>query len=221
MAVIGVQIEDDGGSIKITSSGVVKNIFKDTIVRVEPFAGTKLRIIDAIGTNEYLYTDVTLPVTASLAALVAAIETMMETGGGALPTGAATEATLQDIKSNTNNLDTTLSSRLSENTGLDIKNALFEVRDAVDRTANAALTNVASTIASVLLLAANNSRRSATIVNDSTQILFVKYGTTASATSYTHKLESGDELIIDDYSGVIHGIWDVANGNARVTETTV
>lgn len=82
----------------------------------------------------------------------------------------------------------------------------------------ATLANVASSASSVTLLASNTSRIRATIFNDSTAILYVKEGTTASTSSFTYKLGSSDTLIITDYNGRIDGIWDSATGNARVTE---
>lgn len=82
----------------------------------------------------------------------------------------------------------------------------------------ATVAQVASSATSVTLLAANTSRREAIIFNDSTQVLYIKYGTTASATSYTAQLGTGDTLIEDKYTGRIDGIWAAANGNAYVTE---
>lgn len=83
------------------------------------------------------------------------------------------------------------------------------------------VSSVVSSATSVTLKAANSNRKSLHIVNDSTKILRIKYGSTASATSYTHKLGVGDEIIITDYNGVVDGIWESANGNARITEITL
>jgi hypothetical protein len=83
------------------------------------------------------------------------------------------------------------------------------------------LANVASSASSVTLLASNASRLGATIHNDSTQILYVKFGTTASATSYTVKMVADAYYECPfGYTGRIDGIWASANGNARVTELT-
>lgn len=84
----------------------------------------------------------------------------------------------------------------------------------------ATLSNVASSDSNGTLLAANLDRRGATIVNDSTQILYVKFGATASATSYTYKLIAGATLEFPApiYQGIVDGIWVAANGAARVTE---
>ena len=83
------------------------------------------------------------------------------------------------------------------------------------------LSNVASSATSVTILASNASRRGAVIQNDSTAILYLKYGATASTTSFVYKLAAGDTLVIDLnqlYTGIIDGIWASANGFARVTE---
>jgi len=85
-----------------------------------------------------------------------------------------------------------------------------------------ALTNVASSASSVTVLAANTARLGATVQNDSTQVLYLKLGTTASTTSYTVKMVAGAYYEVPfGYTGRIDGIWAAANGNARVTELTV
>jgi len=83
------------------------------------------------------------------------------------------------------------------------------------------LTNVASSASSVTLLAANANRLGATIFNDSTQPLYVKFGTTASVTSFTLIMIAGAYWETPfRYTGRLDGIWAAANGNARVTEVT-
>ncbi len=83
----------------------------------------------------------------------------------------------------------------------------------------ATLANVASSASSVTLFAASGTTKGRTIFNDSTAVLYVKFGATASATSYTVQLAAGDyyEFPVPVYSGVVDGIWASANGNARVT----
>ena len=84
---------------------------------------------------------------------------------------------------------------------------------------SAALTNVGSSTSSVTLAAANADRNSIVIVNDSTAVLYIKYGSTAAASSYTYKLGAGDTFeMATVYTGIITGIWASVNGNARVTE---
>lgn len=87
--------------------------------------------------------------------------------------------------------------------------------------------SVGDAAASTTLLAANAARKSVTIVNDSTAILYVDAtGGTASSTSYTHYLPGTGggtpaSLTINDFTGLITGIWaSDAGGNARVSEYT-
>lgn len=89
-----------------------------------------------------------------------------------------------------------------------------------DSTSNSALSSVAATTSNVELLAANADRKEAVIVNDGLQNLFIKYGAVATQSSYTFKLGSGETLIVDNYTGKIDGIWNIANGDAVITEMT-
>jgi hypothetical protein len=94
--------------------------------------------------------------------------------------------------------------------------------------ATATLANVAGSASSVTLQASNANRKGLTIVNDSTAILYVKFGSTASATSYTYYLAgsaAGVPATLElpagmVYTGIVTGIWASATGNARVTELT-
>lgn len=90
------------------------------------------------------------------------------------------------------------------------------------RATTATLSNVAASATSVTVLAANTSRMGVIIVNDSTAILYLKFGTTASTTSFTYKLNPGDtwEMAAPVHTGVLDGIWSSATGSARVTEQT-
>lgn len=92
--------------------------------------------------------------------------------------------------------------------------------------ATSSLANVASSATSVSLLAANNNRKTAIIINDSTSDLYVTLNASAaSITNYSLFLaarvgNTPSFLAIngDDYSGEIRGIWSSANGFARITE---
>jgi epidermal growth factor receptor substrate 15 len=82
-------------------------------------------------------------------------------------------------------------------------------------------TSVAGNASSVQLLAANASRRGATLFNDSTAVMYVKLGTTASATSFTVRLLANAYYEVPfSYNGRIDGIWVSATGNCRLTELT-
>lgn len=80
--------------------------------------------------------------------------------------------------------------------------------------------NVNSSASSVTLLSSNANRRTASITNDSTQTLYIKYGTTASATDYKVALGAQGyyEFPLPIYTGRVDGIWVAANGAARMTE---
>ena len=91
---------------------------------------------------------------------------------------------------------------------------------------SATLTNVAASASSVALFAAvePNVADIRTIYNDSSAVLYVKFGATASTSSFTVKLNAGDYFEFPRgrdgsiYTGVVHGIWSSATGSARVTE---
>lgn len=88
------------------------------------------------------------------------------------------------------------------------------------------VTSVNDTASSTTLLAANDLRQGASIVNESTSILYVKCGATASATSYTIALGPAGTVgsyyeVPFGYVGIIDGIWSAdASGAARITEFT-
>lgn len=86
----------------------------------------------------------------------------------------------------------------------------------------ATLSNVASSASNGTLLASNPARIGALVFNDSTQALYLKYGATASTSSFTVKIAAGGfyEFPEPIYTGQVDGIWDAANGNARLTELT-
>ena len=87
------------------------------------------------------------------------------------------------------------------------------------RPQSATLANVSSSATSVAVFAATAYANGRTVYNDSTQVLYLKYGATASSTSYTVQLAAGAyyEFPQPVYSGEVDGIWASANGNARTT----
>lgn len=83
----------------------------------------------------------------------------------------------------------------------------------------ATVTPITSSATVVTLLAANMARNQATIYNESTQTLYVKFGSAASATDYTLPIAgSGYFEFPVRYLGIVTGVWASANGFARVTE---
>lgn len=91
------------------------------------------------------------------------------------------------------------------------------------RGSSASVTAVADSATSGTLLASNSSRVTATITNDSSARLYVRYGAgAATTTDYTFSLAQHETVVVDDYSGQINGIWatDPNDGGARITEVT-
>lgn len=84
---------------------------------------------------------------------------------------------------------------------------------------SAAPAPVTSSATSVTLKALNTARLGLSITNDSTATLYVKLGTTASATDYNVKMMPNSywESPVN-YTGRVDGIWASANGFAYVTE---
>lgn len=145
-----------------------------------------------------------------------------------LPTGASTEATLASALTSLQTLDNAISGTEMQ---VDIVAALpsgtNNIGDvdiaSIPAATSGGAANVSSSATTVTLLASNASRKGFTIYNDSTQILYLKFGAIASSTSFHVKMvadsyyESPAGFI---YTGVIDGIWASANGAARVGEFT-
>jgi hypothetical protein len=89
----------------------------------------------------------------------------------------------------------------------------------VTQATTATTTSVASSATSVTLFAASSNDRMRTIFNESTAVLYVKFGATASTTSYKFQLAPGAlfEFTSPMYAGQVDGIWASANGFARLT----
>ena len=117
-----------------------------------------------------------------------------------------------------------INTKLPASLGAKAPSASLSVTQAFAATST--LANVASSATSVTLLAANNNRKTAIIINDSTSDLYVTLNASAaSTTNYSLFLAAKvgnipSSLILkgDDYSGEIRGIWSSANGFARITE---
>lgn len=94
------------------------------------------------------------------------------------------------------------------------------------KAATSTASNVAGSATSVTVLSANASRIGGSISNDSSAVLYLKFGTTASTTSYKVTLAGAASApfsyyeIPAGYTGRIDGIWASATGNARVAEET-
>lgn len=82
------------------------------------------------------------------------------------------------------------------------------------------VTSVAGSAVAVNLLVANLNARQRIIHNDSTAILFMKYGAGASTTDYSVRLSSQAMFVfpLPLYVGLVTGVWQSATGAARITE---
>lgn len=92
--------------------------------------------------------------------------------------------------------------------------------------ATGTVTGVSDAATSATVLAANTSRKGAILHNNSTEILYVKFGATASIASggYTYKIPADGTLELQGervYTGIIDGIWaNNSTGYVNVTELT-
>ena len=109
--------------------------------------------------------------------------------------------------------------KLAANSGVDIGDVDVTSLPSVT---SGTTTQVASSATNVTLKASNAARTGLSVFNDSTQILYLKLGATATSTSYMVKMAAGSywELPLGRalYTGIVDGIWASANGNAYVTE---
>jgi phenylacetate-coenzyme A ligase PaaK-like adenylate-forming protein len=70
------------------------------------------------------------------------------------------------------------------------------------------------------IAASNIERKLLTIFNEGAGILYVLYGNgTATTSNYSVRINSGDYLEIDKYTGAVFGLFDSA-GTAKITEIT-
>lgn len=105
-------------------------------------------------------------------------------------------------------------------------NAAGELLTTTTPPSTGTLSNVSGAASSTTILAANASRKGATVFNDSTATLYLALANvTASTTSYSVQISASGfyELPVSQggvYTGIIKGIWASATGAARVTELT-
>lgn len=84
---------------------------------------------------------------------------------------------------------------------------------------NATVNSVASLASNVTLLSARVGRRGFTIWNNSSAILYVKLGATATSSDCTKKMAADEFWACPiEYNGQVDGIWASSNGAALVTE---
>lgn len=89
------------------------------------------------------------------------------------------------------------------------------------RSSSATVSSVASSATSVSVVASNTSRRAITFYNDCDKSCYLKFGTTASTSSFTIRIFPNGffSMPFPAYTGAIDGIWEAApTGSLRVTE---
>lgn len=86
-----------------------------------------------------------------------------------------------------------------------------------------AITTPAMTVADAEILAANNNRKGALIINETTEICYIALDDVDSTVAYSYPLAPNEPLILDngDYTGRIRGHLAAGAGNLRVTEFTL
>lgn len=93
------------------------------------------------------------------------------------------------------------------------------IQTTTAKAATATLTNVTAAGSTTSIAASNVARKSIIIANDSNKDMYIKYGTTASLTSFTVKIPKDSSIEETTYTGAIDAIWaSGVSGAARVTE---
>lgn len=192
-----VPVSDGGGSITVDGTIDVGNFPSEFgLPDAQVDALKDVSVISTVGLTDDELRATPVPVEISNFPVVQDINVT----ASALPTGASTEATLASVLTSLNQLRDKLKLQIG---------------------ATPATTNVAASITSVTISASDTNLISRVVVNDSSSILYLKYGTGASSTSYTFRLEPNDTAIIQDYNGILTGAWVLAIGNARVTTVKI
>lgn len=104
--------------------------------------------------------------------------------------------------------------------GADLEASKDEVGTVPVQLSTSSITATAGSVTTVSVLSANPSRKGLHFSNTSTDICYVKFGTTASATSHTVQLAAAEhkELQGSVWTGAIDAIFAAATGNLVVTE---
>jgi len=84
----------------------------------------------------------------------------------------------------------------------------------------ATVASVASSATNTTLFTGIAQIHGRAVFNDSTAVLYLKFGATASATSHTVQIAAGGyyEFPQPLYAGQVDGIWASANGSARTSQ---
>jgi hypothetical protein len=87
-----------------------------------------------------------------------------------------------------------------------------------DRGTTATTSQPATSTTVATLQASNAARKELVIVNNAGVVLYVKYGSTATTTDWTHAVAAGGTHICDKYTGIVTGI--LASGSASTANVT-
>ena len=100
--------------------------------------------------------------------------------------------------------------------------SVYRQRVEIGSAGTATLTTVSGLASSVTLVAANAARVGLIVRNSGSDTLLIKYGTTASGTSFTDKVSANSTWTMPApvYNGRLDGIWSGATTNAYITELT-
>lgn len=230
-----------------TTPGTTNAVSVTNFPATQPVSGT-VTVTQATGSNLHVAVDSmpTTTITGTVAATQSGTWNITNVSGTvSLPTGAATETTLSSLNAKVTAVNTgavvlaagaATIGALTANQTVNVSqiNGVTPLMGAGNtgtgalRTTRASggtgtLTNVVSSSSNVTLLASNALRLSASFFNDSTQLCYLKFGATATSSSYTVQMPSLSYYELPGphiYSGIIDGIWASANGNMRVTEVS-
>lgn len=203
------------GTNWITAGGTpFLNIATGVLSATIPSASVGIYQVEVAGANNYRVTALAAVTGTAVVSLRTSRASGMIAIDTALPTGANVIGALvanQAVNISQVNGVTPLMGAGATGTG--------SARVTTANVAAATLANVASSATNVTLLASSAARMGATFHNDSSAILYLKFGATALTTSYTVKLipDAYYELPQPCYSGIIDGIWSSATGAVRVT----
>jgi hypothetical protein len=182
-----------GGTAGTAATGVVtvQGIASMTPVQVGDNSGS-LTVDQPTGTNLHTVVDSGTITTVTTVTAVTAITNALPAGTNAI-------------------------GKLAANSGVDIGDVDVTTLPNVS---TASLTDLASSTSSAQLLAANAARKGLTLYNTDANGVYVKYGTTASATSFTVLIPTSGywEMPVPIYTGRLDAIW-IANGSGSLYAT--
>lgn len=150
-----------------------------------------------------------------------------------LPSGAATEATLAGVLTTTAfqaRLNTLGQKTMANSTPVTLASDQAPLPSTISITAatTATQSQVSASASAVQLLAANSSRKTASVFNNSTLAnLHIGFVPGVTLTAFKYRLAPGGSLDIEmgpdgkaTWQGVVYGIWSSASGAAAISEET-